>query len=174
MRKLILLGLLLVAKVSFADDLPKLPRTARNPAAEYLHLYQPLGPVLAIRYDFDGDGVEDVAYADRAACGHHGNCGYDIFLRRAADRYIEVGEIMFWEHIRLRAHHGKRGGIVQAFMEGAMFTYVVSDHGIRSLHTSANPLHYDLNTGEVPASDHAPKLAVTSYTLEEFAALASK
>ena len=59
-------------------------------------------------------------------------------------------------------------------MEGAMFTYVVSSRGVQSLPDRDNPLHYDPNTGEVPASDGALKLAVTSYTLEEFTALASK
>ena len=173
MRKLFLLSLLLATQASFADDSPKLPRMVRNPAAEFLSS-QPYGPVLAIHYDFDGDGIEDVAYADRTNCGHHGNCVYQIFLRRAADRYIEVGNIMFWEHLRLRPHRGKRGGVVQAFTPETMLTYLVNGHGIRLLSIKANPLHYDPTTGEVPASDHARELVDTTYTLEEFAALASK
>ena len=95
MFKLIFLGLLLAAQASFANDLPKLPRTVRNPAAEFLPYVPPNARVLAIHYDFDGDGVEDVAYADSLECGHHGNCTYEIFLRRADNRYIEVGNIMF-------------------------------------------------------------------------------
>ncbi len=174
MFKLIFLGLLLAAQASFANDLPKLPRTVHNPAAEFLPYVPPNARVLAIHYDFDGDGVEDVAYADSSECGNHGNCTYELFLRRADNRYIEVGNIMFFEHIRLRPRRGGRGGIVQAFTSKTMLTYVVSSRGIWSLPAKDNPLHYDPTTGEVPASDHAPKLTVTSYSLEEFAILASK
>ena len=173
MCKFLLTFLLTILAFSCTQAVEERPRTVSNPAAALLA--EPdgiMGPVLELRYDFDCDGHPDVAYIDQPKCGHQGYCQYTLFLWRPGGRYLEVGEIGFMEHLRIRPAKSGHGGIVQAFFPHGMTSYHVSGKGIRELGTVRNPLHYDRNTGAVASSDHALTLAPKAYTSEEFTALA--
>jgi hypothetical protein len=159
-----------------AQDKPQLPRVVANPAAAFFAECEPLNKVLEIRTDFDGDGVEDIAYADYDLRGHRGNCPYDIFLRRSDGKYVEVGVIEYRVH--LRVIHSKQGGaVIKTYIpsgggQGGIITYRISKHGLKQLSIEGigletNGFRIDHVFGKNPH-----ELPFKVYTNDEFRAMA--
>ena len=137
MHKVFFALLFLHPLTSHGQDAPQAPRLVRDPAAAFLERSKVVaGPVQIIHADFDADGVEDVAYADHALCGHRGNCSFCIYLRRPHGKYLEVGAIEYRSHFKVsRSRHG--GGLVRTYIPGSgvgdIISYRVSSRGVREI-----------------------------------------
>ena len=172
------------ATIAIADDQFR-PKIVANPAASYLAEHDYVN--LPYRYaefheDFNADGMEDVAYTNGADAGT-GGAGWEIYLRRADGKYLDVGLIAFksWnfriERIkkgvtRIYAYlHGGGGG-------GSITEYRLSNDGIKEIKTESVTLTDDPKDKTMQRFDklfkNAPDQKEILYTKEELKSKVSR
>lgn len=175
--------LLISAPMLMAGEQRKFPRIVRDPVAAFVETEGEDFPVtedekvLEIRYDFDADGIEDLAFCNRSKSGHRGNGNWDVFLRRADGRFVEIGYLHYRMHLKVVPAKGG-GSFVHTFLVGSgghdeIDSYRITKRGIQEL-----PIIYiDINKGgdirrmeRIFGKEEPKELQEWFYSPEEFLA----
>src|SRR5438067_9052537 len=129
------------ASALIAAEPTKFPRTISDPFAAFVQTCGddfPFAPgIREIHYDFDADGIQDIAFTVASSGGHRGNFVWDVFLRRKDGRFVEVGYITYRLHLKVIPAKGG-GSFVHTFIVGSaghdvILSYRITKRGITKL-----------------------------------------